>query len=157
MSHLVGSEHNLKISGRAGLSLGSGAGLSLGSGAGLSLGSGPGAPMFEPGPQTRIRRAPLQAIAAVTVDNGPREIFGRVLNISPGGCLLQTEATLEAGTFVDLKVTVLGQAEPMAVEVSGVIRRQVDAGARRQYGVEFLTVDASGREAVQWLWAQASR
>lgn len=141
MSHLIGNEHILKSPGRAS----------------LSLGHGPGAPMFEPGPQTRIRRAPLQAIAAVTVDNGPREIFGRVLNISPGGCLLQTEATLEPGTFVDLKVTVLGQAEPIAVELSGVIRRQVEAGTRRQYGVEFMTVDANGREAVQWLWAQASR
>lgn len=123
----------------------------------LSISSGPGAPIFEPGPQTRIRRAPLQAIAAVTVDNGPREIFGRVLNISPGGCLLQTEATLEPGVFVDLKVTVLGQDEPLQVEVSGVIRREVSESSRRQYGVEFIAVDSNDKKVVQWLYSQASR
>src|SRR5690554_4461588 len=91
----------------------------------MSISSGPGAPMVEAGPHTRIRRAPLQAIAAVRVADGPREIFGRVLNISPGGCLLQTETTLESGTFVDLNITVLGQEDPIRVEVAGVIRRQV--------------------------------
>jgi hypothetical protein len=122
----------------------------------MSIGSGPGAPIFEPGPQTRIRRAPVQAIAAVKIDNGPREIFGRVVNISPGGCLLQTEATLESGTFVDLKVTVLGQEEPIRVEVSGVIRRQVEDSSRRQYGVEFLAVDSSDKQSLQWLYGQAT-
>lgn len=122
----------------------------------LSISSGPGAPMFEGGAHTRIRRAPLQAIASVTVENGPREIFGRVLNISPGGCLLQTETTLEPGTFVELNITVLGQQEPIRVEVGGVIRRQVDTAGRRQYGVEFLAVDSNDKKSLQWLYAQAS-
>lgn len=122
----------------------------------MSIGSGPGAPMFEGGDQTRIRRAPLQAIASVSVQNGPREIFGRVVNISPGGCLLQTEATLETGTIVDLNITVLGQEEPIRVKVGGAIRRQVDTQTRRQYGVEFMAVDSSDKRALQWLYGQAS-
>ncbi|TDP71831.1 PilZ domain-containing protein [Bradymonas sediminis] len=122
----------------------------------MSISSGPGAPMFEAGPHTRIRRAPLQAIAAVSVADGPREIFGRVLNISPGGCLLQTETTLESGTFVELNITVLGQEDPIRVEVAGVIRRQVTGQSRRQYGVEFLAVDSNDKKSLQWLYAQAS-
>ncbi len=123
----------------------------------ISIGSGPGAVMFEPGPQTRIRRAPVQAIASVTIDGGPREIFGRVLNISPGGCLLKTEATIETGTMVEMTVTVIGDGTRARVDVSGVIRRRTDQGDRPHYGVEFLAVDATDKDSLQWLYAQASR
>ena len=123
----------------------------------LDLGSGPGAPMFEPGPQTRIRRAPVRAMATVTWENGPREVFGQVLNVSPGGCLLKTETTIETGTVVDMTIIVLGDDERTKVDVRGVIRRQTEADGRRAYGVEFVTIDTEDRESVQWLYAQAMR
>lgn len=123
----------------------------------MSIGSGPGAIMFEPGPQTRIRRAPVRAIASVVIDGGPREIFGQVLNISPGGCLLKTEATIEVGTLVDMTITVIGDGFRALVDCTGVIRREVENTERRQYGVEFLAVDSTDKESLQWLYAQAMR
>ena len=123
----------------------------------LSIGSGPGAVMFEPGAQTRIRRAPVRAIASVTVDNGPREIFGQVLNISPGGCLLSTEATLETGSIVEMSVTVIGDGFRARVDVDGVIRRRASDTDRPSYGVEFLAIDARDKQSLQWLYAQAMR
>ncbi len=123
----------------------------------MSIGSGPGAVMFEPGPNTRIRRAPVRAIATVTVDGGPREIFGQVLNVSPGGCLLKTEATMETGTFVDMSITVIGDGFRARVDCQGVLRRREDSGTRKHYGVEFMAVDSQDKESLQWLYAQAMR
>jgi hypothetical protein len=123
----------------------------------MSIGSGPGAIMFEPGAQTRIRRAPVRAIASVTIDGGPREIFGQVLNISPGGCLLRTEATLEVGSLVEMGITVLGGDFRANVDVEGVIRRHDTSTDRPAYGVEFLAVDATEKESLQWLYGQAMR
>jgi hypothetical protein len=123
----------------------------------MSMGSGPGAVMFEPGPNTRIRRAPVRAIASVTIDGGPREIFGQVLNVSPGGCLLRTEATLETGNLVDMGITVIGDGFRACVDVKGVIRRATTGNTRPEYGVEFMTVDSSDKESLQWLYGQALR
>ena len=124
---------------------------------GLTLGSGPGAPMFESGPQTRIRRAPVRAMATVTWENGPREAFGQVLNISPGGCLLKTETSIETGTVIEMSILILGEDERTKVDVSGVIRRQTTSDGRRAYGVEYLIIDSEDRESVQWLYSQAMR
>lgn len=121
-----------------------------------ALASGPGALMFEPGPQTRIRRAPVHAIASVTLDED-RKIFGRVANISPGGCLLKTSATVEVGEFVDMQITVIGEDNRAVVTVRGVIRRSADGEDRPEYGVEFLAIDETDRESLQWLYAQAMR
>lgn len=123
----------------------------------MRISSGPGAPMFEPGPTTRIRRAPVRAIASVTVDGGPREIFGQVLNVSPGGCLLKTEATMETGTFVDMSITVIGDGFRARIDCKGVLRRREDSGTRKHYGVEFLAVDSQDKQSLQWLYAQALR
>jgi hypothetical protein len=123
----------------------------------MSMGSGPGAVMFEPGPNTRIRRAPVRAIASVVIDGGPREIFGQVLNVSPGGCLLKTEATMETGTMVEMGITVIGDDFRACVDVQGVLRRREDSGTRRHYGVEFLSVDSKDKQSLQWLYGQALR
>lgn len=123
----------------------------------ISIGHGPGAVMFEQGPQTRIRRAPVRAIASVVIDGGPREIFGQVLNISLGGCLLKTEATIEVGSLVEMSITVIGDGANARVDVEGVIRRNVQGTDRRQYGVEFLAVDSTDKDSLQWLYSQALR
>lgn len=122
----------------------------------MEIGSGPGAPMFEAyGAQARIRRAPVRAIASITWDGGPREIFGQVLNISPGGCLVKTETTIEPGTILDIAVTILGDGKRINADVTGVVRRETTEGGRRAYGVEFLTRNKAERETAQWLYGQA--
>ena len=119
------------------------------------IGSGPGAVMFEPGPQTRIRRAPVRAIATATWPGGPREIFGQVLNISPGGCLFKTETTIEPGTILDLSITIVGGPSRVSADVSGVVRRRTQDDGRRAYGVEFTAMSRAERETIQWLYGRA--
>lgn len=123
----------------------------------MEIGSGPGAPMFEPGPHTRIRRAPVRAIGTMTWPGGPREVFGQVLNVSPGGCLVKTEATIEEGTVIDLSITLVGGAERVTADVSGVVRRRTEEDGRRAYGVEFVALSSEERETIQWLYARAIR
>lgn len=123
----------------------------------MTLGSGPGAPMFENGPQTRIRRAPVRAIATVTWDGGPREVYGQVLNISPGGCLLKTETTIEPGTHLDMSIIVISEDERAKVDVEAVVRRRTEADGRRAYGLEFVALESTDKESVQWLYSHAMR
>lgn len=123
----------------------------------LSLRSGPGAPIFEPGPHTRIRRNPTRAFAAMTWEGGPREVFGQVLNISLSGCLLRTESTIKPGTVVAMTITVLGAGNPAPLEVSGVVRRQTLVDGRRAYGVELLGRTKTEKETNQYLYAQTAQ
>ena len=122
---------------------------------GASLSSGPGAIMFEPGPQPRIRRAPVRAIATITWEGGPREVFGQVLNISPGGCLLKTETTIESGTELKLSVMLIGQGKRVSADMRGVVRRLTKEDGRRAYGVEWVAANAPEKESAQWLYGQA--
>jgi len=120
----------------------------------LSLSSGPGSPIFEQaGPHTRIYRAPVRAIAAVRLEG--REIYGQVLDVAPGGCLLKTESTIAEGTEVELRVTILKNDTRSVAEVRGVIRRMSEVEGRRAYGVEFVAADSSERNNLQWLYSQA--
>lgn len=124
----------------------------------VELKSGPGAPIFEQdGPHTRIRRTPVRAIATATWAGGPREFFGRVNNVSPGGCLLTTETTIEIGTMLTMSIIVIGDDQRAKVDVTGVVRRVTDHDGRQSYGIEFLTIDSRDKESVQWLYAQAMR
>ena len=123
----------------------------------LSLNSGPGAPIFEPGPHTRIRRNPTRAFAAITWEGGPLKSFGQVLNISLSGCLLRTESTIEIGTPLQMQITVLGAGVPEAVDVQGVIRRQTLVDGRRAYGVEFLATCSEEKQTLQLLYSHTAR
>ncbi len=123
----------------------------------ITLRSGPGAPMFDPGEHARIRRAPVRAIASFTFLGGPREAFGQVLNISPGGCLLKTETTIPAGTLVSLEVLLVGGGRQIQAELEGVVRRRVQNDGRQAYGLEFLSDTHTDRQTAQWLYMQAMR
>ena len=122
---------------------------------GMSLSSGPGAIMFEPGPQPRIRRAPVRAIATMTWEGGPREVFGQVLNVSPGGCLLRTESTIALGTTLQLSVMIIGQGQRTQTQLRGVVRRVMDQDGRRAYGVEWVIAHPSHKEHAQRLYGEA--
>lgn len=120
----------------------------------MSIRSGPGAPIFENyGSQTRIYRAPCRAIATVTLED--KEIYGQIMDLSPGGCLLKTETTLEVGTTFDMRVTIVHVDRRSIAEVRGVIRRCGEDGGRKTYGVEFVSEDASERRNLDWLYGQA--
>jgi hypothetical protein len=115
----------------------------------------PGASTFEGGGQPRIRRAPVRAIAAFTPGFGGGERFGQVLNLSPGGCLLRTETTLEPGDTLALTVTLVGARQRVKVDLRAVVRRVEAELGRRAYGVEFLSDERAERESAQWLYARA--
>lgn len=119
------------------------------------LSSGPGAIMFEPGPNTRIRRAPVRAIATMTWNGGPREVFAQVLNISPGGCLIKTETTIIPGTVLDLSILIVGKGERANTEIKATVRHETVHEGRRAYGVEFVRVSSEEKEQAQVLYGQA--
>lgn len=118
----------------------------------LGLQSGPGAPIFEPGPNTRIRRSPVaRSIATMRWVGGPREIFGQIANVSPGGCLVKTESTIAPETLLEMTITILGNGEPATFDVNGLVKRVTTADGRRAYGIEFVAKTAAERETIQWL------
>ena len=122
-----------------------------------SLRSGTGAPIFEHGGVTRIRRNPVRAIAAFTWDGGPREIFGQVLNVSLSGCLLKTSATIDIGTELTMKITIVGADADAEYELHAVVRRTTTADGRSAYGLEFCTDRPRQREAARALYSATAR
>jgi hypothetical protein len=123
----------------------------------MSIGSGPGAPMFEPGPHTRIRRAPVRAIASMTWAGGPREVFAQVVNVSPGGCLIKCESSLPVGAIVEMSITIIGEGQRSVADVRALVRHATTEGGRRAFGLEFVANDSQERETLQWLYSQAVR
>lgn len=119
----------------------------------LSLNSGTGAPIFEPGPHTRIRRNPVRAIAAVTWEDGPREIFGQILNISLTGCLLRTETTIAEGTELTMKITLIGDGQSSCFDVRTTVQRETTIRDRKAYGLEFTTECTEEKQSVQALYS----
>ena len=122
-----------------------------------SLRSGAGAPIFEPGPQTRIRRNPTRAIASATWQGGPRGTFGQILDVSLTGCLFRTESTIDTGTILQLSITVIRGGADLECELRGVVRRTTTVRGRQAYGVHFLTESKSEKEAVQALYSESAR
>ena len=119
--------------------------------------SGHGAPVFEHGAETRMRRAPVRAIASMTWQEGPDQIFGALANISPDGCMVKTEATIEVGTEVELEIAAIGTVPRLECEMVGVVRHTTDLDGRRAYGIEFTEVaDDEDDENLQRLYNLAS-
>lgn len=122
----------------------------------LSLSSGPGAPIFQQGPQTRIYRAPVRAVAAARLADGT-EIWGQVLDISLGGCLFKADETLEVGDELELRVTIISEERRAVAEVDAVVRRAAEDGGRSAYGLELVAHSGEGRRVLNWLYSQALR
>ena len=123
--------------------------------AAVTLGSGPGAPIFQPGPQTRIYRAPVRAIGVGVCDGV--EVWGQVLDISLGGCLLKSDDPLTVGAEIQLRITIIGASSRAVADVHGVVRRATTYGGRDAYGIELIGSDSDERRVLQWLYAQALR
>lgn len=118
-----------------------------------SMRSGAGAPIFEPGPQTRIRRNPTRAIASITWSDGPRAVYGQVLDVSLTGCLVKTETTIEVGTELQFSVTLVGDGTSTNFDVRGRVCRRTRAEGRPAYGVAFITDSRHEKETVQALYS----
>ena len=122
----------------------------------FSLSSGPGAPIFQPGPQTRIYRAPVRAVAAARAEGHP-EAWGQVLDISLGGCLLEADADFAVGERIELRITIVGADRRAIADVVGVVRRVTESGARKAFGLELTTTNSEERRVLEWLYSQALR
>ncbi len=121
------------------------------------LSSGTGAPIFEPGPHTRIRRNPTRAIAALTWNGGPREAFGQILNVSLTGCLLRTESTIAPDTELELTVTLVGAGSNEEFDIRAVVRRTTAVRGRQAYGLEFISSSTDEKIAIQKLYSETAR
>lgn len=87
-------------------------------------------------------RAPARGFASLRWSDGPSRVFGGLVNVSPDGCLIKTEAPLEEGTRVDLHLDIVGgPGDPPGVDAVGVVRHRTEIEGRRAYGVEFLDID----------------
>ena len=119
---------------------------------------GTGSPVFEQaGAQTRIRRAPVRAIATYQrAGSGGGDLFGQVLNLGLQGCLLRTEATILQGTQLQMTITIVGKAERTSAAVTGQVVRVTEHEGRKAYGVEFLAQTTREKETQQWLYAHAT-
>lgn len=103
--------------------------------------SGLGAPLYDRGPQTRIRRAPVRGMATLSWEAGPDRVYGGIENVSPSGCLIKTEATIDEGTQIEFRLAAVGGDREIEVEGVGMVRHTTDVDGRRAYGIEFLEID----------------
>ncbi len=122
----------------------------------LTLRSGTGAPIFEPGPHTRIRRNPVRAIASLTWDGGPREVFGQIRNVSLTGCLLRTESSIPRGTTLSMTISLIGAGSKEEFDVIAKVCRETTVEGRRGYGLEFVFESRNDKRTVQTLYSQTA-
>ncbi len=122
----------------------------------FTIGGGPGAPIFEPGPQTRIYRAPVRAICTITCE-GHDETWGQVMDISLGGCLLKADAEYEVGTMLDIRITIIGMDHRAIANVRGRVRRRDSEAGHSLWGIELVAETREERRVHQWLYSQALR
>jgi hypothetical protein len=66
-----------------------------------------------------------------------------LLDLSPTGCRMRSDVTLNAGTYLALQIAISHERTPLAVEVS-VVRWCKDG----HFGVEFLRYSQGDRERV---------
>jgi hypothetical protein len=86
-------------------------------------------------------RVPVGYPASIQSDTGAGE--GVLLDLSPTGCRMRSDISLNAGAYVALQIAVSQERTPLAVEVS-VVRWCKDG----HFGVEFLRYSQGARERV---------
>ena len=98
----------------------------------------------------RSRRHPVRGICSMQPRSGPAQIFGGLIDVSPDGVLVKTEASLEVGARVTLQIDFVGTNDPESddeesdrdsIEAAGIVRRQTDVDGRTAYGIEFVQDD----------------
>ena len=71
---------------------------------------------------------------------------GRLLNLSPGGCAVESDTPPELDTVVPLRVRMPSQDPPIEVELA-----EVTWTAGRNFGLRFLHLEASQHKRLQRL------
>lgn len=122
----------------------------------VQVGSGHGAPVYEHGEQTRMRRAPVRGVASMTWEGGPERVYGGLANVSPDGCMVKTEATIEVGTEVALELAAIGTVPRLEVQLTGTIRHATTVDGRRAYGIEFVDIDEENEDKLKRLYNLAA-
>ena len=84
-----------------------------------------------------------------------RDFQARILNCSPSGCLLETNARLEVGTVGSLRFVIDGRE---LVDDVQIVRCQAieGAGSLYQVGARFLWTMARGKGALRFALAEST-
>ena len=101
--------------------------------------------------ETQERPAPL---ASTRLGVLARDFEARILNCSPTGCLLETNARLEVGTVGSLRFVIDGRE---LIDDVQIVRCQAieGAGSLYQVGARFLWTMTSGRSALRLALAES--
>ncbi|MGQ0665804.1 MAG: PilZ domain-containing protein [Nitrospiraceae bacterium] len=101
-----------------------------------------------------LRRQQRFQVRFQSVLSGPRngEWTGTIINLSKGGCLIETEGQVFAGMHVSLRLEVPGEAAPLLIE-----RAAVRWNRGRSVGVGFITVASPHKERLDQLLSQLKR
>lgn len=76
----------------------------------------------------------------------PESIYGKIINLSEGGCYLETERPLETGTRLVMEVRVDGLELRLIAEV-----RSAETAPPSRAGLEFVGISAEGLEKLRAL------
>ena len=95
-----------------------------------------------------LRRHHRFSVHFQSMFSGPKlnESFGTVVNLSEGGCTIQTDSQVYPGMQLTLCLQVPNEDAPIKIEQAAVHWNQVG-----EIGVGFVTVDPSNRERLSHL------
>lgn len=96
----------------------------------------------------RQQRFPVQLNSWLS-DPRRGEWTGTVVNLSKGGCLIETDGQVYSGMYVTLRFDVPGEGPPLLVE-----RAAVRWNRGRSVGVGFITVTSPHKERLDQLLSQ---
>jgi hypothetical protein len=75
---------------------------------------------------------------------------GRLLNLSLGGCAIESAAAMDSGLYIALKISLTEQDPPVHIEMG-----RVQWATHHQFGVKFLLLDKQDRQALErWVRKQ---
>ena len=97
----------------------------------------------------RGERHSVDCSIQVTNEEG-KTIEGRLLNLSLGGCAIQSTATMDNGLFIALKIPSTEHTPLIHIEMG-----RVQWATHHQFGVKFLLINKKDRQALErWLRKQ---
>jgi len=98
-----------------------------------------------------LRRQQRFQVRFRSVLSGSRqgELAGTVMNLSKGGCLIETDGQVYSGMQISLRLDVPSEASPLVVE-----RAAVRWSRGRSVGVGFITVASPHKERLDQLLSQ---
>ena len=96
----------------------------------------------------RYQRFPV-SFQSVLSSTSRNEWAGTVVNLSKGGCLIETNAKVFAGMQVSLRLQIAGEASPILVTRAGIRWNRANL-----VGVGFIAVESPHRERLDQILEQ---